>query len=101
MSDRAFTRALEFFDGNHSAFARAVGASQQRISYVAKNGNAVPADLVLPTERATGISRTELRPDLYPPEGERPAAALISGSKGVRMEAGLSLFGNAAVQQVR
>ena len=35
----------------------------------------VPADRVLLIEGLTGVSRHELRPDLYPlPEAERPAA---------------------------
>lgn len=68
MSDAAFTRALAFFDNNQSAMAKAVGTSQQRISYIATKGNPTPSDLVLPTERATGISRHDLRPDLYPRE---------------------------------
>lgn len=68
MSSLAFKKALAHFDGNQSAFAKAVGTSQQRISYVAQRGNSCPPDLVLATERATGISRHALRPDLYPVE---------------------------------
>lgn len=68
MSSTAFKKALAHFGDNQSAFAKAVGTSQQRISYVAQRGNACPPDLVLATERATGISRHELRPDLYPVE---------------------------------
>lgn len=68
MSDAAFSRALAFFDNNQSAMAKAVGTSQQRISYIAAKGNPTPPDLVLPIERATGISRHELRLDLYPRE---------------------------------
>lgn len=70
MSDAAFRKALRHYDDNRSAFAKAVGTSQQRISYIAARGNPLPADLVLPTERATGISRHDLRPDLYPREGQ-------------------------------
>ena len=33
--------------------------------------NQVPATRVLPIERATGISRHDLRPDLYPPNEKR------------------------------
>lgn len=32
----------------------------------------VPADKVLRVEEVTGISRHDLRPDLYPREGSRP-----------------------------
>lgn len=69
MPNAAFARALAHFNGNQSAFAKAVGTSQQRISYVAARGNAIPAELVIATERETGIPRHDLRPDLYP----RPA----------------------------
>jgi DNA-binding transcriptional regulator YdaS (Cro superfamily) len=68
MSSLAFKKALAHFKGNQSAFAKAVGTSQQRISYVARCGNSCPPDLVIATERATGISRHTLRPDLYPIE---------------------------------
>ena len=35
----------------------------------------VPPDLVLTVEDITGISRTILRPDLYPPSAEAPPTA--------------------------
>lgn len=54
--------------GSQSAFARAVGTSQQRVSYLIQNKKPLPAELVLPAEAAFGIPRGELRPDLYPPE---------------------------------
>lgn len=62
----ALQRAFSKFDRNQSAFAKAIGTSQQRVSYVFARGNVLPADLVIRCERATGISRHELRPDLYP-----------------------------------
>jgi DNA-binding transcriptional regulator YdaS (Cro superfamily) len=66
MSHDAFRRALAKFDNNQSEMARAIGTNQQRISYVLNQGNPMPAELVLNCERATGITRYELRPDLYP-----------------------------------
>lgn len=42
--------------------------SQQLISYRYNRGLPLPAEYVLATERATGISRHDLRPDLYPRE---------------------------------
>lgn len=74
MSNPAFTKALAHFDGNQSKFAKAIGTSQQRISYVAQRGNPLPSDLVLATERETGIPRDQLRPDLYPSEQSSVAA---------------------------
>ncbi|MCG9054743.1 helix-turn-helix domain-containing protein [Laribacter hongkongensis] len=40
---------------------------QQHISYW-KKSEKVPAEYVLSIERETGVSRHELRPDLYPKE---------------------------------
>jgi DNA-binding transcriptional regulator YdaS (Cro superfamily) len=54
--------------GGQSAFARAVGTSQQRVSYRLLRGMGVPVELVLKTERAFGVSRHLLRPDIYPEE---------------------------------
>lgn len=53
--------------------ARAIETSQQRISYLVANGKPLPAELVLATERQTGISRHDLRPDLYPRETRQAA----------------------------
>jgi DNA-binding transcriptional regulator YdaS (Cro superfamily) len=66
MSHPALKRALGAFGDNQSRFAAAIGTSQQLVSYWLRNGKALPAEHVLAAERATGISRHELRPDLYP-----------------------------------
>lgn len=47
--------------GGVSSLARAIGVSQPAVS----GWKRVPPDRVLAVEAATGISRTELRPDLY------------------------------------
>jgi DNA-binding transcriptional regulator YdaS (Cro superfamily) len=73
MSHQAFRRALAHFDGNQSKFAAAIGTSQQNISNWVRDGKSLPAEFVLPTERETGVSRHDLRPDLYPRE-DTPAA---------------------------
>lgn len=62
--------------GGQSELARKCGASQQQISYwLHKAKKRVPAEYVIPIERATGgrVSRHELRPDLYPEETETAA----------------------------
>jgi DNA-binding transcriptional regulator YdaS (Cro superfamily) len=74
MTHAAFARALDHFEGKQAKLADAIGTSQQRISYIMVNKNPCPPDLVLKTERATGISRHELRPDLYPIEHGQAAA---------------------------
>lgn len=68
MSNSALQRALAFFDGNQSKFAEAIGTSQQLVSYWIRKGKELPAEFVLKTEAETGISRHDLRPDLYPRE---------------------------------
>lgn len=60
--------ALRHFGGNQTQLSKAIGLSQQVISYRFRNGMDLPAESVLATEKATGISRHELRPDLYPVE---------------------------------
>lgn len=56
--------------GGDSGLARALDISSQAVS----QWKQVPAERVLDVERATGVSRHRLRPDLYPaPEPERAA----------------------------
>lgn len=45
--------------------SRAIGMNNHNSFY---GWNRVPAEHVLPIERASGVSRHELRPDLYPAE---------------------------------
>jgi len=52
--------------GSAKALADRLGVTAQAIS----QWNKVPALRVLDVERATGVSRHELRPDLYPREGQ-------------------------------
>lgn len=73
MSNSALSRALAHFDNNQSRFAEAIGTSQQLVSYWIRNGKLLPAEHVLETEKATGISRHELRPDIYPREDQAAA----------------------------
>lgn len=54
--------------GSQSRFAEAVGASQQIVSYWLAKGKDLPAEYVLTAEAKLGISRHELRPDIYPRE---------------------------------
>jgi DNA-binding transcriptional regulator YdaS (Cro superfamily) len=68
MSNSALKRALAHFDNNQSKFADAIGTSQQLVSYWVRNDKPLPAEFVLKTEAETGISRHDLRPDIYPVE---------------------------------
>jgi DNA-binding transcriptional regulator YdaS (Cro superfamily) len=68
MSKTPLQRALAAFDNNQTKLAEAIGTSQQLVSYRVRRKKSVPAEWVLPIEQATGISRHELRPDIYPRE---------------------------------
>ncbi len=52
--------------GSQTKFAKIVGRSQPTVSLWVKGRMKLPAEAVLPVEAALGISRHELRPDLYP-----------------------------------
>lgn len=56
--------------GGQSAFARLHGVSQPTVWAWIKQGKPLPAEYVLLTEKETGISRHELRGDLYPREDQ-------------------------------
>lgn len=65
MSKKAILKACAVV-GGQSALARALGLrSQGSVSRWIVTGH-VPAERVLQIERLTGVSRTSLRPDLYP-----------------------------------
>lgn len=67
MANTALERAVKQI-GGQSAFARLHGVSQPTVWAWLKQGKSLPAEFVLATERETGISRHDLRPDLYPRE---------------------------------
>lgn len=54
--------------GGVSELARRLGISQPSVSHWQR----VPAERVLMVEQASGVSRTILRPDLYPDDGAEP-----------------------------
>jgi DNA-binding transcriptional regulator YdaS (Cro superfamily) len=54
--------------GSQSALARLCGVSQPAVSKWVRGRKHLPAEHVLTVERATGVSRHLLRPDLYPAE---------------------------------
>jgi Uma2 family endonuclease/DNA-binding transcriptional regulator YdaS (Cro superfamily) len=53
--------------GGQTALAARIGRTQGHVSKWLER-NFIPPDAVLPIENATGISRHELRPDIYPAE---------------------------------
>ncbi|NLS26209.1 hypothetical protein S2M10_11900 [Sphingomonas sp. S2M10] len=54
--------------GSQSAFARLVGVTQPSVWTWIRRSKPLPAEHVLKVEAATGVSRHDLRPDLYPRE---------------------------------
>lgn len=76
MSTAALERAIAEV-GGQSALARMVGRKQGHVWHWLNKSRQVPAELVIPIERATGgkVTRHELRPDLYPVEEPADEAA--------------------------
>ena len=69
MKSAANTEALEravAAAGGQAALAAKIGTTQPRVWNWLNRDSRLPAEFVLPIERATGVSRHELRPDLYP-----------------------------------
>lgn len=54
--------------GSQQGFADLIGVSQSTVSRILKQLRQLPAEHVLPVEKATGVSRHLLRPDIYPRE---------------------------------
>lgn len=51
--------------GGQSALARKINVTPQAVQQWCSTGK-IPAERVLQVECASGVSRTELRPDIYP-----------------------------------
>lgn len=64
MSNRILEQAIAAM-GSQTALAKAIGKSQGHISKWLERSY-VPAESVLAIEKATGIPRQKIRPDLYP-----------------------------------
>lgn len=58
--------------GSQSAMARLLGVSQAAVSKWVRNSKHLPAEHVLRVQDVTGVSRHDLRPDLYPVDVEEP-----------------------------
>ncbi len=68
----AFAHAIRVI-GSQRAIAELMSVTQQAISLIVREGRACPAENVLTVEAATGVSRHELRPDLYPRDDAPPS----------------------------
>lgn len=65
MTKTALRKAIKAA-GGQTALAKKIGSTQGHVSKWLER-EYIPAEKVLPIERATGVSRHALRPDLYPP----------------------------------
>lgn len=79
-SVQAFHRAIQTI-GGQSAFGRLIGRPQSTVWEWVDRRKQIPAEFVLKVEAATGISRHELRPDIYPLELTSGAPALASAGE--------------------
>jgi DNA-binding transcriptional regulator YdaS (Cro superfamily) len=76
-SPQAALRAAVEVVGSQSATGRLLSVSQAAVWEWLRKGKVLPAEHVLTVERETGISRHDLRPDLYP----RESVEVIEGSR--------------------
>jgi DNA-binding transcriptional regulator YdaS (Cro superfamily) len=60
--------------GGQAALGRILGVPQSTVSTWLRRGNELPAKHVRAVEAALGIPRHELRPDLFDPPAQHPAA---------------------------
>lgn len=60
--------------GGQCALASKIGIRQNAISNWLRRRKKVPAERVLMVERFTGVSRHDLRPDIYPRESPQNAS---------------------------
>ncbi|WP_137681152.1 transcriptional regulator [Aurantiacibacter suaedae] len=57
--------------GSQTAFANICGVGQPAVWKWLQSAKRLPAEHVLKVEAATGVSRHDLRPDIYPPVSPR------------------------------
>ncbi len=79
METNIATRAADAA-GGQSALARAIGCSPQAVQRMCATGR-IPAERVLQIESVTGISRHELRPDLYPNDAGAAVGSVKAGKE--------------------
>lgn len=74
MSTEALNRAIEAA-GGQKQLADAIGTTQPNIWYwLNRSKKGVPSEFASAIEAATGISRHELRPDIFGPTSKEAAA---------------------------
>ena len=66
MYTQAIEKAIRACDGSQIELARRLGKKQAHVWNWLHRDKRVPANMVLKIEEVTGVSRYELRPDIYP-----------------------------------
>lgn len=75
MSTEALQRAITIA-GGQAPLAKLIGTGQSHVWYwLNKSKKGVPSECVEAVEKATGITRHELRPDIFGPAPETETAA--------------------------
>lgn len=69
---QALTRAVDLL-GGQAAMARLLKVSQPSVFGWIKRGKGLPADHALAVEAATGVSKHDLRPNIYPRDAQAAA----------------------------
>ena len=64
MSKRGIDKAIAYF-GSQSALANALGVTRASVSHWFVGKHKIPAKWCVEIEKKTGVSRKELRPDLF------------------------------------
>lgn len=64
--------------GSQQAFAELIGVSQPTVSRMLNQSKRIPAEYVLRVEAATGVSRHDLRPDIYPRDASPIPVAVVA-----------------------
>jgi len=67
MANEALHEAVKIA-GSQSALSRLIGVTQQHISHLLRTGKPVSAEQAVKIEKATGVPRHRLRPDLWESE---------------------------------
>lgn len=69
--------------GSQSELARRIGVAQGSVWKMVNRAKRASADFVLKIEAATGVSRHDLRPDLYPREDTPAETGADNSSEGI------------------
>lgn len=85
--------------GGQGALARLCGTSQPRIWQCLHRNRVIPADLVIPIEAATGVTRERLRPDLYPAGEEHVLPVGMLGQRDQARQTGKTSVNVSSIHQ--